>query len=139
MFLFLVTGIAYGLGARTIKSSTDVIKAMTKAVAGLGGTILLFLVISQFVAYFNYSNMPTLMAVKMADALKTREHRPALAAARLYRGRHGPELRLHAGDRQMGHLRAGLRAAVRDARRRSRGRPGGLSGRRFADQLASRR
>jgi aminobenzoyl-glutamate transport protein len=70
MFLFLTTGIAYGLGAKTINSAGDVIGAMTKAVSGLGGTILLFLVISQFIAYFNYSNMPTLMAVKMADALK---------------------------------------------------------------------
>ncbi len=43
---------------------------MTKAISGLGGTILLFLVISQFIAYFNYSNLPTLLAVNMADALK---------------------------------------------------------------------
>jgi aminobenzoyl-glutamate transport protein len=70
MFLFLFSGIGYGLGAGTIKSSNDVMNAMTKAVSSLGGTILLFLVISQFIAYFNYSNMPTLMAVKMADALK---------------------------------------------------------------------
>jgi aminobenzoyl-glutamate transport protein len=71
MMLFLVTGIAYGVGAKTIKNSTDVINAMTKAVSGLGGTILLFVVISQFVDYFNYSNMPTLMAVNMADILKS--------------------------------------------------------------------
>ena len=71
MLLFLVSGIAYGVGAKTIKNSTDVINAMTKAVSGLGGTILLFVVISQFVDYFNYSNMPTLMAVKMADFLKS--------------------------------------------------------------------
>jgi aminobenzoyl-glutamate transport protein len=71
MFLFLISGICYGLGARTIKSTGDVIGAMTKAVSSLGGTILLFLVISQFIAYFNYSNMPTLMAGKMAGALKS--------------------------------------------------------------------
>ena len=71
MFLFLFSGIGFGLGAGTIKSSNDVMGAMTKAVSSLGGTILLFLVISQFIAYFNYSNIPTLMAVKMADALKT--------------------------------------------------------------------
>lgn len=71
MFLFLSTGIAYGIGAKTITSTGDVIAAMTKAVSGLGGTILLFLVISQFIAYFNYSNIPTLMAVKMADVLKS--------------------------------------------------------------------
>jgi aminobenzoyl-glutamate transport protein len=71
MVLFLTTGVAYGIGAKTIKSSTDVINAMTKAVSGLGGTILLFVVISQFVDYFNYSNIPTLMAVSMADTLKS--------------------------------------------------------------------
>ena len=71
MVLFLVTGVAYGFGAKTIKNVGDVIAAMTKAVAGLGGTLLLFLVISQFIAYFNYSNIPTLMAVTMADALKS--------------------------------------------------------------------
>jgi aminobenzoyl-glutamate transport protein len=71
MSVFLATGVAYGVAAGSIKSTNDVIGAMTKAVSGLGGTILLFLVISQFIAYFNYSNMPTLMAVKMADALKS--------------------------------------------------------------------
>lgn len=70
MFVFLATGVAYGIGAGTMKSSNEVLGAMTKAIGGLSGTILLFLVISQFIAYFNYSNMPTLMAVKMADALK---------------------------------------------------------------------
>ena len=71
MMLFLVTGVAYGVGAKTISSATDVINATTKAVSGLGGTIVLFVVISQFVDYFNYSNIPTLMAVSMADALKS--------------------------------------------------------------------
>jgi aminobenzoyl-glutamate transport protein len=70
MVLFLTTGVAYGIGAKTINNVGDVIAAMTKAVAGLGGTLLLFLVISQFIAYFNYSNIPTLMAVAMAGALK---------------------------------------------------------------------
>src|SRR5262249_38318103 len=34
---FLATGAAYGIGARTMKGSADVIKAMEKAVIGLGG------------------------------------------------------------------------------------------------------
>lgn len=71
MFLFLATGVAYGLGAGTMRSAGEVIAAMTKAVSGLGGTILLFLVISQFIAYFNYSNIPTILAVNMADVLKS--------------------------------------------------------------------
>jgi aminobenzoyl-glutamate transport protein len=68
--VFLVMGVAYGIGARTLKSSTDVINAMTKTIAGLSGLIFLLLIISQFLAYFNYTNMATIAAVKMADALQ---------------------------------------------------------------------
>lgn len=70
MVLFLVTGVAYGVGAKTLNSTTDVISAITKAVSGLGGTIFLLLIISQFVAYFNYSNIGTTLAVTMSNALK---------------------------------------------------------------------
>ncbi len=69
--IFFVMGLAYGIGAGTMRSSTDVIKAMEKAVSGLGGLIFLLFVISQFVAYFNYSNMATLLAVSLSDILKT--------------------------------------------------------------------
>jgi aminobenzoyl-glutamate transport protein len=68
--LFLVMGVAYGIGARTLKSSTDVIGAMTKTIASLSGLIFLLLIISQFLAYFNYTNMATIAAVKMAGALQ---------------------------------------------------------------------
>jgi len=71
MVSFLATGTAYGVGARTITSLTDVIKAIEKAVSGLGGLIFLLLIISQFVAYFNYTNLGTIMALKLSDALKT--------------------------------------------------------------------
>ncbi|MBX9653965.1 AbgT family transporter [bacterium] len=69
MLMFLVTGTAYGIGAGTVKSLTDVINAMTKAITGLGGLIFLLLIISQFIAYFNYTNMATIMAVRLADVL----------------------------------------------------------------------
>jgi aminobenzoyl-glutamate transport protein len=78
MILFLVTGAAYGFGARTLNNLTDVIKAMEKAMAGLGGLILLFLVLSQFVAYFNYTNMGTILALRLAELL-TAANFPALA------------------------------------------------------------
>lgn len=78
MVLFLVTGAAYGFGAGTMKTSTDVIKAMEKAMAGLGSLILLLFVLSQFIAYFNYSNIGTILAVTMADTLKTASIPPLL-------------------------------------------------------------
>jgi aminobenzoyl-glutamate transport protein len=71
MLLFFVTGAAYGFGAGTMKKTGDVIKAMENALAGLGSLIFLLFILSQFIAYFNYSNIGTIMAVSMADVLKT--------------------------------------------------------------------
>jgi aminobenzoyl-glutamate transport protein len=70
MLVFLATGTAYGIGAKTIASSVDGINAVTKTFAGLSGLIFLLFVISQFLAYFNYSNMATILAVNMGDALE---------------------------------------------------------------------
>ena len=70
MLAFLVSGICYGIGARTMKGSADVIKAITKTFAGLGGMVLMLLMISQFIAYFNYTNMATLAAVSLARILQ---------------------------------------------------------------------
>jgi aminobenzoyl-glutamate transport protein len=70
MVLFLATGAAYGIGAGTMKGVGDIIKAMQKTVVGLSGMILMMFFISQFVAYFNYSNMATILAVSMSDVLQ---------------------------------------------------------------------
>jgi aminobenzoyl-glutamate transport protein len=69
--IFLAAGWAYGKGAGTIKSTVDVIKFMEKAVASLAGLIFLLFIISQFLAYFTYTNMATLAAVKVGDWLET--------------------------------------------------------------------
>ncbi|MBE4747330.1 AbgT family transporter [Corallococcus sp. ZKHCc1 1396] len=68
--LFLVAGVAYGIGAGTIKGTVDVISAMEKAVGSLASLIFLLFIISQFIAFFTYSNMATLAAVKVGDALE---------------------------------------------------------------------
>jgi aminobenzoyl-glutamate transport protein len=68
--IFLVAGICYGFGAKTFKSSTDVINAVTKTFAGLAGLVFMLLMISQFIAYFNYTRMPTVAAIALADVLE---------------------------------------------------------------------
>ena len=68
--VFLAAGAAYGIGARTMQGATDVIKAMEKAIAGLGGLILLLFIISQFLAFFGYTNIATIAAVKAGDTLE---------------------------------------------------------------------
>jgi aminobenzoyl-glutamate transport protein len=70
MIVFLVTGAAYGAGAKTIKSVQEGIEAVTKTFSDLGELLFLFFVISQFVAYFNYSNLGTILAVNLADLLQ---------------------------------------------------------------------
>ncbi len=70
MIVFLCTGAAYGYGVGKMKSLTDVIKAIEKSMTGLGSLIFLFFILSQFVSYFNYTNMGSIMAVKMANVLK---------------------------------------------------------------------
>jgi len=65
MLVFLAIGAAYGIGAGTITSMVDGINAVTKTFASLSGLIFLLFVISQFLAYFTYSNMATVVAVKM--------------------------------------------------------------------------
>jgi aminobenzoyl-glutamate transport protein len=70
MVVFMITGLAYGVGARTINSVQDGIDAVTKTFSDLGGLLFLFFIISQFVAYFNYSNMGTILAVRLANMLK---------------------------------------------------------------------
>ncbi len=68
--IFLMGGIAYGIGANTLKGATNLINAVTKTFEGLSSLILLLLIIAQFIAYFNYSNMATVLASSLADILK---------------------------------------------------------------------
>jgi aminobenzoyl-glutamate transport protein len=68
--VFFVCGYAFARGAGTIKGSTAVINAVTKQWATLAGLLLLFLLIAQFLAYFNYSHIPAVLAVKLGDLVE---------------------------------------------------------------------
>lgn len=69
--IFLAAGLGYGYGARTIKSSNDAIAGVTAAFASMAGLVFMLLIISQFIAYFNFSNMPTVIAGGMAHLLES--------------------------------------------------------------------
>ena len=64
------TGIAYGLGARTYTSDEQVMNGMGAAMKTLGLYIVLVFFAAQFVAYFNWTNLGLIVAVKGADLLK---------------------------------------------------------------------
>ena len=67
---FGVAGYAYGKGAGTVTSSVQAINAVVKTYSGLAGLIFLLLIIAQFIAFFNYTNIATVLAVVLADALE---------------------------------------------------------------------
>ena len=62
-------GIGYGVGAGTFKSSTDVANAVTKTFSGLGGLVFMLLMIAQFIAFFNFSRIPNVLAITLAEFL----------------------------------------------------------------------
>lgn len=73
-FLFaggLIAGLAYGIGAKTIKKDTDVIKGMNKSMETLASYIVLVFFASQFVAFFNWTNLGQIVAVEGAMLLKS--------------------------------------------------------------------
>lgn len=70
MLLFLIPGVAYGIGAKSIKNDSDVIELMNKAIAGLSSFMVLIFFAAQFTYLFNASNLGTVMSVAGADLLK---------------------------------------------------------------------
>jgi aminobenzoyl-glutamate transport protein len=72
-FIFLggtIIGMAFGFGARVYKSDADVVKGMGKALSTLGTYMVLVFFAAQFVAYFNWSNLGLILAVKGAEVLE---------------------------------------------------------------------
>jgi aminobenzoyl-glutamate transport protein len=71
IFLFgALCGLAYGIAARTIKSDADAMKGMAKSMETLGGYLVLVFFAAQFVAYFNWTNLGLIVAVKGAAFLQ---------------------------------------------------------------------
>ena len=66
----MILGIAYGLGAKTIRSDGDVIAGMSKSMATMGSYLVLMFFCAQFVNYFAWTNLGTITAVKGAELLQ---------------------------------------------------------------------
>jgi aminobenzoyl-glutamate transport protein len=67
---FLAAGIAYGRVVGTVRRSDDVLGMITRSWASLVSLLFLFLLIAQFIAYFDYSNMAQVAAVWLGDILE---------------------------------------------------------------------
>jgi len=73
----MILGIAYGLGARTIRNDNDVIAGMSKSMATMGSYLVLMFFCAQFVNYFAWTNLGTITAVKGAELLQASGLGPA--------------------------------------------------------------
>ena len=73
VFIFLsfaIVGFVYGRVAGTMKNDRDVIAAMSKSIGSLGLYITLIFFAAQFVAFFKWTNLGTVLAVKGAAFLQ---------------------------------------------------------------------
>lgn len=65
-----LVGVAYGIGAGTIKSDADVIKGMSASMGTLASYLVLVFFAAQFVALFNWTQLGLIFAVEGAELLK---------------------------------------------------------------------
>lgn len=68
-FFFAIPGTIYGVFVGRIKGLADIPGMMTKSVKGIAGMIVLVLVISHFVVFFQWSNLDRIVAITGANFL----------------------------------------------------------------------
>lgn len=83
--LFLLPGIAHGLAVGTIKSDGDVAKMMGAAMSSMGMYIVLAFFASQFVKWFDWSNLGFLTAITGAEVIR-QAHLPSWAMTVMFIG-----------------------------------------------------
>ncbi len=67
--LFLLTGVAFGIAAGTVKSHRDIVRMTSEAMADMAPYIVLAFVAAHFVAMFNWSNLGAIMAIGGAELI----------------------------------------------------------------------
>lgn len=69
--LFLVPGVVYGARVGAVKNDKDVAKMTSETMATMGAYIVLAFAAAQFVAFFNWTNLGAITAVKGAGVLQS--------------------------------------------------------------------
>ncbi|WFA09332.1 AbgT family transporter [Tissierella sp. Yu-01] len=68
--LFLIPGIAYGIASKSVRSDKDLVNAASNAMSSMGSYLVLAFVAAQFVTFFTWTNLGTILAVKGAEVLE---------------------------------------------------------------------
>lgn len=69
LVFFIVPGIVYGRAVGTIRGDRDVIDAMSKTIGSMGLYVVLVFFAAQFVAFFDYTRLGSILAVVGSDAI----------------------------------------------------------------------
>ncbi len=68
--LFMVTGIAYGIGAKTIKSDKDLVDKVAIYLKDIGYLFVLIFFASQFIAVFKKTNIGTVIVAFISETIR---------------------------------------------------------------------
>lgn len=68
--LFLFMGIAYGIGAKSVKNDRDMLEKAGDYFSKIGNIIILIFVVSQFVAIFKKTNIATIITAWLANLIE---------------------------------------------------------------------
>lgn len=72
-FIFLFgfsAGLAYGIGAGTVRRDQDIAKGMGQSMAAMSSYLVMAFFAAQFLAYFNWTNLGTITAVSGAQVVQ---------------------------------------------------------------------
>lgn len=71
LLMFLIPGYIFGRTTGKFKDSSDLIGAMTKSMESMSGFLVLAFFAAQFVSFFAYTNLGTILSVKGAEFLES--------------------------------------------------------------------
>ncbi|MCX7735357.1 MAG: AbgT family transporter [Candidatus Kapabacteria bacterium] len=70
MIFFLIMGVVFGMASKSLKSGNDLVKILADSIASMSSYVVLAFAAAQFLAYFNWSNLGLVLAVKGATFLQ---------------------------------------------------------------------
>ena len=68
--LFVIAGIAYGIGSKTVHNGRDIIEAASKKFNNIGSIFILMFVVSQFIAVYRKTNIGMVVTAWLASLLE---------------------------------------------------------------------
>lgn len=69
--LFLLTGLAYGIGSKKFTSDKDIVNSSISSLGHVGGIVLLIFFASQFIAIFKMTNIGVVLSAILANFLNS--------------------------------------------------------------------